>query len=85
VVLGVSFNTVGENAAFAAKYGFGFKLLCDTTHGVAAAYGACVDIKARYPERMSFLIDADGRVERVYDRVDPRDHAARVLADVLGI
>jgi peroxiredoxin len=34
---------------------------------------------------MSFLIGADGRVERIYGRVDPRDHAARVLADVLGI
>ncbi len=85
MVLGASFNTVDENAAFAAKYDFGFKLLCDTAHEVAAAYGACSDIKVHYPERMSFLIGADGRVERIYDRVDPRDHAARVLADVLGI
>jgi thioredoxin-dependent peroxiredoxin len=84
-VLGVSFNTVEENAAFAARYNFGFKLLSDTTHEVAAAYGACDDIKARYPERMSFLIDADGRIARVYDRVDPRDHAARVLVDVMDV
>lgn len=85
MVLGASFNTVAENAAFAAEYGFGFKLLSDTTHEVAAAYGACDDAKARYPERMSFLIDGEGRVERAYGRVDPRDHAARVLADILGV
>ena len=85
IVVGISFNSVDENAAFARKYDFGFKLLSDTTHEVAIAYGACDSPGARYAERMSFLIDADGRVERVYDKVDPRDHAARVLADVLGI
>jgi thioredoxin-dependent peroxiredoxin len=85
VVLGASFNTVEENARFAQKYGFGFKLLSDPGHEVAAAYGACADARARYPERMSFLIDAEGRVEHVYDQVDPRDHPARVLADVLGV
>jgi len=85
VVLGVSFNTVEENARFAIKYSFGFKLLSDIGHEVAAAYGACANARARYPERMSFIIDAEGRVERVYDRVDPRDHAARVLADILAV
>lgn len=83
-VIGISFDSVADNAAFARKYNFGFRLLSDTTHEVALAYGACDSLKARYPERISFLIDADGRIERVYDKVDPRDHAARVLAGVLG-
>jgi peroxiredoxin len=30
------------------------------------------------------LIDEQGKVARVYDRVDPRDHPARVLADIMG-
>jgi peroxiredoxin Q/BCP len=83
-VIGVSFDSVADNAAFARKYDFGFRLLSDTRHEVALAYGACASLKARYPERISFLIDADGRIERVYDKVDPRDHAAQVLAGVLG-
>ncbi len=83
-VIGVSFDSVADNAAFARKYSFGFKLLSDTTHEVALAYGACDNLKARYPERISFLIDAGGRIERVYDKVDPRDHAAQVLAGLLG-
>jgi thioredoxin-dependent peroxiredoxin len=84
-VIGVSFDSVADNAAFARKYNFGFKLLSDTTHDVALAYGACESLKARYPERISFLIDAGGRIERVYDKVDPRDHAAQVLAGVLDV
>jgi peroxiredoxin Q/BCP len=84
-VVGVSFDSVADNSAFARKHNFGFRLLSDTRHEVALAYGACENLKARYPERISFLIDASGRIERVYDKVDPRDHAARVLADVLGV
>ena len=84
-VVGVSFDSVADNSAFARKHNFGFRLLSDATHEVALAFGACESLKARYPERISFLIDANGRIERVYDKVDPRDHAAQVLAGVLGV
>jgi thioredoxin-dependent peroxiredoxin len=85
VVVGLSFDRVADNAAFARKYDFHFALLSDTDRSVAIAYGACEDPKALRPERVSFLIDRDGAIERVYRQVDPRDHAARVLADVLGV
>jgi peroxiredoxin Q/BCP len=84
-VVGVSFDTPEDNAAFAEKHQFGFPLLSDTDHAVAIAYGACSDPAARYPDRMSFLIDEHGMIQKVYDQVDPRDHPARVLADLLGI
>jgi thioredoxin-dependent peroxiredoxin len=83
-VVGVSFDSIEDNAAFAHRYEFGFPLLSDTDHAVALAYGAC-SVDAKHPERMSFLIDEHGAIERVYDLVDPRDHPARVLADVLGV
>ena len=82
-LLGVSFDQVEDNAAFAQRLGLSFPLLCDTDRSVALAYGACNDPKARYPDRVSVLIDEQGRVMRVYDSVDPRDHAARVLADLI--
>ena len=84
-VVGVSFDSAEDNAAFARRYEFGFPLLSDADHAVALAYGACSAADARYPDRVSFLIDEHGMIERVYDRVDPRDHPARVLADVLGV
>ncbi|MGA8059487.1 MAG: peroxiredoxin [Candidatus Binataceae bacterium] len=84
-VVGVSFDSVADNAAFARKHNFGFRLLSDIKHEVALAYGACDSLKTRYPERISFLIDPSGRIECVYDKVDPRDHAAQVLAGVLGV
>ena len=72
-------------AAFARRHQFGFPLLSDANHAVALAYGACSGPDARYPDRVSFLIDERGAIERVYDQVDPRDHPARVLADILGV
>lgn len=85
VVVGASFDTPEDNAAFARKYGFKFTLVSDVDRKLSLAYGACTDPKSRYPDRVSFLVDARGRIERVYDKVDPRDHPARVLADVLGL
>ncbi|MGH7915994.1 MAG: peroxiredoxin [Candidatus Binataceae bacterium] len=84
-VIGISFDSVEDNAAFARKYGFDFLLLSDTSRQIGIAYGACDDPKSRYPERISFLIGEDGRIARVYDQVNPRDHPARVLADLLGV
>jgi peroxiredoxin Q/BCP len=84
-VLGISFNDVEQNAAFAEKHEFPFPLLCDTDRSVGLAYGACADSKARNADRVSFLIDEDGKLARMYDHVNPRDHPAQVLADVLGV
>src|SRR5262249_10892552 len=84
-IVGISFDTAESNAAFARKHDFGFPLLSDSDHSVAAAYGACSDRTARTAERVSFLIGEQGIIERVYDNVDPRDHPARVLADILGV
>jgi len=79
----VSFDGVEANAAYANKNGFAFPLLSDSDRKVALSYGACKDANAAWPNRVSFLIDEQGRIERVYDRVDPRDHPARVLADMI--
>jgi thioredoxin-dependent peroxiredoxin len=83
VVLGVSFDSVEDNAAFVKKFGFPFALLCDTSRDIGIAYGACDNPKARYAERISYVIDEQGKILRAYPQVNPRDHAAQVLADLL--
>jgi len=83
VLLGASFDSVDANAAFAHELGLDFPLICDTTRVLGLAYGACKDARDRYPERMSVLIDEQGLVLRIYAQVDPRDHAARVLVDLV--
>ena len=84
-ILGISFDSIEANAAFARNNEFKFPLLSDLTREAGLAYGACTGRKSMSPERISFLIDEDGRIARVYDQVDPRDHPARVLAELLEI
>lgn len=71
------------NAAFAKKNAFNFPLLSDVDRTLGLAYGACKDPKAARPNRVSFLIDEQGQIARTYERVDPRDHPASVLADII--
>jgi peroxiredoxin Q/BCP len=84
VALGVSFDSIEDNAAFAKKHNFPFLLMSDTDRKSGLAYGACDSAKAQYAERISYLIDEQGRILRIYPQVDPRIHAAEVIADLLG-
>ena len=79
VILGVSFDTVEANAAFAAKFNFPYRLLCDTTRAIGTAYGACSYPEDACAKRISYIIGADGRVEHAFPKVDPKTHPAEVL------
>ncbi|MFQ5690966.1 MAG: thioredoxin-dependent thiol peroxidase [Gemmatimonadota bacterium] len=86
-VLGVSPDGVESHRKFRDKYRLSFPLLSDPDHRVASAYGAWGKKKLYGREyegilRSTFVIDPDGKVERVYDKVKPAEHAARVLADL---
>lgn len=87
VVLGVSPDDVASHEKFSAKYDLPFTLLSDPDHEVAEAYDVWKE-KSMYGrtfwgiERSTFVIDADGRVEKALRRVRPKKHADQVL-DVL--
>jgi peroxiredoxin Q/BCP len=82
VVLGASFDTIEENAAFAAKYALPFPLLCDTERAIGLAYGACDAPTAAVPKRISYLIDEQGKIATVYASVNARTHPTEVLVDL---
>jgi len=81
-VLGVSFDTVDENRAFAEKFQFDYPLLCDTDRKIGVAYGAAADAGAGNARRISVLVGPDGKVARVYAKVDVKAHPDQVLADI---
>ena len=68
-----------DNRAFADKHRFPFPLICDTDREVGLAYHACMGPEDGYAERYSFLVDEDGRIDRVWTKVEPRSHAQQVL------
>jgi peroxiredoxin Q/BCP len=84
VVLGVSPDTPESHEAFRRKFKLPFTLLADTNHAVAEKYGAWRE-KNMYGKksmgiaRSTFIIDADGRVARVFKAVKADGHDKQVL------
>jgi peroxiredoxin Q/BCP len=84
VVLGVSPDTPESHEAFRRKFKLPFTLLADTNHAVAEKYGAWRE-KNMYGKksmgiaRSTFIIDADGKVARVFKAVKADGHDKQVL------
>lgn len=83
VVLGVSLDTVDSHKKFCAKEGLNFKLLADPAGTVTSAYGSLTNLGiVKFAARHTFLIDADGKIAKLYRSVDPAKHSAEVLAEL---
>lgn len=84
VVLGVSPDLPPSHEKFRATYRLPFTLLSDPDHVVAGKYGAWRE-KTLYGKkslgivRSTYVIDASGKVARVFKAVRPDGHAAKVL------
>jgi thioredoxin-dependent peroxiredoxin len=89
VVLGVSPDPVSRVKKFDDKYGLDFPLLADENHAVAEAYGTWVE-KRNYGRtymgvaRTTFVIDPEGKVAAVLEKVKPARHDDDVLAALGG-
>mgnify|MGYP002620049407 FL=1 len=84
-VWGVSADDEQAHRKFARKYELNFPLLVDPGKEILGAYGAWVE-KSMYGKtymgvaRITYLIDPEGRVARVWPKVKPEEHAAEVAA-----
>lgn len=81
-VFGVSFDTVEENAAFAAKHDFPYSLLCDTERALGLAYRACSSKIDPYPNRITYVVGPDGTIEQAIETASPGAQAAEILASL---
>ena len=87
VVLGVSIDSPESHDKFLAKHNLNFPLLSDQTADVAKMYGAWKE-KNLYGRRtwgvarMTYWIGADGRVKKIYKKVDTEKHAEDILTDL---
>ncbi|MGA9838326.1 MAG: thioredoxin-dependent thiol peroxidase [Gemmatimonadaceae bacterium] len=85
VIVGVSPDPVKSHEKFKAKYHLPFTLLADPDHAVAERYGVWKE-KSMYGrkymgiERTTFIINAAGKVARVFPKVKPKGHAEEVHA-----
>ncbi|MAM27519.1 MAG: thioredoxin-dependent thiol peroxidase [Flavobacteriaceae bacterium] len=84
VLLGVSADSERKQANFKNKYDFPFPLLADEDKEVINAFGVWGPKKFMGREydgihRKTFIVDENGIVSRVIDKVKTKDHAAQIL------
>lgn len=85
VVLGVSADSVKSHDKFVKKFTLPFPLLADEDKRIVEAYGVWGEksfLGRRYQgiHRVTFLIGGDGRIQKIWPKVKPVEHAAEVLA-----
>ncbi|MCC6698067.1 MAG: thioredoxin-dependent thiol peroxidase [Candidatus Hydrogenedentes bacterium] len=89
-ILGISPDGVEAHCKFAVKYGLEFTLLADEDHTVAEKYGVWVE-KSMYGkkymgvQRATFLVDAEGKLARIWPKVKPEGHAEEVLEAIRSL
>jgi peroxiredoxin Q/BCP len=83
-VVGVSQDDVGSHKSFCDKFGFTIDLLADTRAELlqAAGVGEAEWQGTKYWERTSFVIDPNGVLRRVYEKVNPQGHERTLLEDI---
>ena len=77
VVLGVSNDDEASHKMFKEKYGLPFQLLADTDRSITTAYD--VD-GGGYPKRVTYIINGEGVITHVDDKVQTTTHAQDILA-----
>jgi len=83
IILGISPDSVKSHQKFKEKFGLPFTLLADEDHAIAEKYGVWQK-KSMYGRtymgiaRTTFVIDKDGKVAKIFEKVKPKGHAEEV-------
>ena len=88
IILGMSADSVKSQKNFCEKQNFPFSLISDPDKSTIRKYEA-IGMKKMYGReyegifRISYLINTDGIIQKVYEKVKPKDHAKEVLNDLV--
>ncbi len=82
-VIGVSIDNSFSHKKFAEKYNLPFPLLSDTSGEVAKRYGALNNlILIKLAKRNTYLINAQGKIAKIYQDVDTSKHSQEIIEDL---
>jgi len=79
VLVGVSADSLDSHKAFVAHYKLPFLLVSDPDGSIGKKYGVPFE---SYHQRQTIVIGANGKVRKVYRKVDVTVHAQEILADL---
>jgi thioredoxin-dependent peroxiredoxin len=82
-VYGVSLDSPESHRQFREKHNLNFPLLTDENGRASEALGVLGD--RGYANRVTFLLDLDGKIAKVYPEVSPETHADDILRDAASL
>lgn len=86
-VVGISPDGEASHAKFVKKYGLKFNLIADTSKEILQAYGVWGE-KVNYGKtymgviRTTFVINAEGIIEKIFKKVDTKEHTNQIVSDL---
>ncbi len=86
-IIGVSPDSERSHRNFCGKHELNFTLLADTDHAICEAYGVWVE-KSMYGRkymgvaRTTFIIDEQGRIDRIFEKVDTKNHYTQIINEL---
>ena len=83
-VYGVSLDSPESHRRFREKYKLNFPLLTDENGRASEALGVLRENR-QAANRVTFLLDQDGKVAKVYPEVSPETHADEILEDAASL
>lgn len=75
-VYGLSCDDMPSHEKFVKKYKLNFPLLVDSEHKIAEAFGVW---NGKNADRVTFIINPEGKITKVFPKVSPADHAEEIL------
>ena len=82
-VLGVSVDDSHSHRKFTDKFNLPFRLVADTDKSISKAYGVLNEEKG-WDRRVTFLIDEQGKIVRIFDPVKASEHPAEIVNVLSG-
>lgn len=88
-ILGISTDDEKRHQKFIEKESLPFRLLADTSKAVHKQFGTWIE-KSMYGRkymgtaRVTFIIDGNGVIENIIEKVDTRNHAAQILGTAMS-
>lgn len=85
-LIGISVDTKESHAKFADKFNLPFPLLVDPNGEVAKHYQSLTSLgPIKFAKRHSFIIDPQGRLQKIYRKVDPSKHSQEIINDLKSL
>jgi thioredoxin-dependent peroxiredoxin len=82
-VLGVSVDDTDSHKKFTDKFQLPFQLVADPDKNITKAYGVLND-KWNMAKRVTFVIDEQGKIAKVFETVKPAEHPQEVLEALIA-